>query len=147
MTGLLAGSTAVVSSMGCPLGYGPRRHRCPGSRPGLLDSDPSIEQPRAPRHWGRYAFGNGSGTLTLPWGTVLQATVTSLELTVSRQDHSNIHASTPDAQQRDGTWCLDDQHCIRLGVEGRFEDSGAVQVLGHATHPFPESSPRRISCA
>ncbi len=112
-------------------------------QPGLLEIDPSIEQPRARRYWGTWVFRNGAGTLTLPWGTIpLQATNPSLKLTVNQQDHSYIRTFTPDAAQLEGTWCLDDPHCIRFGADGRFEDSGAVRVLEHATYPFPESPPR-----
>jgi hypothetical protein len=109
---------------------------------GLLDIDPSVEQPFARRYWGSHTFRNGSGTVSLPAGDVaLLATPPSLRLTVNQQDHSFTRLYVPNTTQLEGTWCIDDQHCLRFGKDGRFDDTGAVRLLEHANYPYPESPP------
>jgi hypothetical protein len=111
--------------------------------PGLLDIDPSVEQPGARRYWGSHTFRDGAGTLTLPWGAVaLLATGPGLRLTVNQQDHAFTRVYSPTAAQLAGTWCLDAEHCIRFGDDGRFEDGGVVRLIEHAAYPFPESPPQ-----
>jgi len=102
---------------------------------GLLDIDPSLEQPAQLREWGTYTMNGDAGTLTMPYGTIpLRRTATGLEVTSNRQLHKFVRLSMPDAPL-DGTWCMPEGQCLRLTAEGRFEDNGAIRAVEHPSYP------------
>jgi hypothetical protein len=107
---------------------------------GLSGIDPSVEEHGARRYWGRYTTEAGTGTITMPYGTIpLRLAGPDLTLTTNNTDHRFGRLTMPDPGALVGTWCLDDGRCLRLAGDGRFEDGGAVRVLEHSTYPFPES--------
>jgi hypothetical protein len=102
---------------------------------GLLDIDPSLEQPAQLREWGTYTMNGDAGTLTMPYGTIpLRRTETGLEVTSNRQLHKFVRLSMPDAPL-DGRWCMPGGQCLRLTADGRFEDNGAMRAVEHPSYP------------
>lgn len=105
---------------------------------GLDGIDPSIEEPRSPRYWGRYTMNGDSGEIRMPYGSIpFRRVGRALEVTPAGTPHRFAPLALPTAGQLEGRWCLGDGQCLEFMPGGRFRDGGAVRVLEHATYDYP----------
>jgi hypothetical protein len=101
--------------------------------------DPMIAREITPRWWGTWTFGQGTGTMKMPYGDIaMELKGETLVLTTSKTPHKFVRLDSVDGTRLEGTYAFSEHNGkvpkITFSADGRFTDDGALNVLEHCLY-------------